>query len=75
VIEFFKEHEIVEEMTSDLIQFLDRWVIKFAENQRYYLTISIGCTGGQHRSVYVSEVIAEHLRSRWDQVSVRHRDL
>lgn len=75
VVDYLKSHPIVQEMATDIIRFLDRWIISFAENQRYYLTIAIGCTGGQHRSVYITEIIAAHLRQHWDQVNVRHRDL
>lgn len=75
VIEYLETHSMVKELGDDIIGFMDRWIPKFVENQRHYLTLSIGCTGGQHRSVYITETIATHLRQHWKQINVRHRDL
>lgn len=63
------------EMLSDITQFLERWLPRFAHDQRSYITIGIGCTGGKHRSVYVVERLAEHFRQTRDQVLTFHREL
>jgi len=62
-------------MLSDITQFLERWLPRFAHDQRSYITIGIGCTGGKHRSVYVVERLAEHFRQTRDQVLTFHREL
>jgi RNase adapter protein RapZ len=62
-------------MVSDLISFLSRWIPAFEADGRSYLTIAIGCTGGQHRSVYVVECLAKHFKAAGLQVMSRHREL
>jgi UPF0042 nucleotide-binding protein len=64
----------VAEMLSMIEAFLRRWIGGFQDNQRSYLTVAIGCTGGQHRSVYLSEKLAQRLTGR-GTVLVRHREL
>jgi UPF0042 nucleotide-binding protein len=54
---------------------MQRWVPKFAAENRNYLTIAIGCTGGQHRSVYLTEALASRLQCDDYDVLIRHRDL
>jgi len=63
------------EMYQDLSAFLDQWLPKFEANNRSYLTIAVGCTGGQHRSVYMSEKLFGHYQSRYANVQVRHREM
>jgi UPF0042 nucleotide-binding protein len=65
---------MVNEMLEALGSFLDTWTPRFEAENRAYLTIALGCTGGQHRSVYLAERLAERLRARW-RVIVRHREL
>lgn len=60
---------------DDLGSFLERWVPRFAAENRSYLTAAIGCTGGQHRSVYLVEALAARFRSDHYDLLVRHRDL
>jgi len=55
-----------------LIEFLSKRISAFAQANRGYLTIAIGCTGGQHRSVYIAEQLAEHFRKSYPQVLTRH---
>ena len=62
-------------MRSDLMGFLDRWIPRFETDGRSYLTIAIGCTGGQHRSVYMVEALRGHLADTGHRVLVRHREL
>jgi UPF0042 nucleotide-binding protein len=75
VIEFLSCHSAVRSMIADLIQFLERRVQEFSSANRSYLTIAVGCTGGQHRSVYIAEKLAEHFRSSDQQVLTRHDSL
>jgi UPF0042 nucleotide-binding protein len=60
---------------DDVGNFLARWVPQFAAENRSYLTAAIGCTGGQHRSVYLAEALAARFRSDRYDLLVRHRDL
>jgi UPF0042 nucleotide-binding protein len=62
-------------MIADLIEFLDRRVVEFAQANRSYLTIAIGCTGGQHRSVYIAEKLADYFRKAYPHVLTRHDSL
>ena len=58
-----------------LPDFLERWIPRFEEDNRAYITIAIGCTGGQHRSVYMVEKLGAHFGGRPGGVLVRHREL
>jgi UPF0042 nucleotide-binding protein len=62
-------------MLSDIIGFLTRWIPKFQANNRSYLTISIGCTGGQHRSVYIANRLQEYFAKEQSLVQVVHKEL
>ncbi|MDO5058721.1 MAG: RNase adapter RapZ, partial [Neisseria sp.] len=64
----------VGEMIADIETFLLRWLPRMEQESRSYVTVAVGCTGGQHRSVYVCEQLAARLRERWD-VLVQHRQL
>lgn len=72
---FLKEQDDVIDMFNHICNMLEHWVPKFAEQNRYYLTVSIGCTGGQHRSVYIAERLNEYLRNKFPSVSLRHREM
>lgn len=65
----------VEEMYQDIIGFLNKWLPRFAASNRAYVTIAIGCTGGQHRSVYLAERIGQSLRQSLNNVQIRHREI
>jgi len=75
IIDFLGEQEQVQEMFSDIQQFIENWLPRFEGENRAYLTVSIGCTGGRHRSVYLSEMLAAHFSSKRENVSIRHREL
>ena len=75
VVAHLEAHPAVEEMFESIRDFLERWIPRFQAENRSYMTISIGCTGGQHRSVYLVERLARHFRERFGEVAVRHREL
>jgi UPF0042 nucleotide-binding protein len=75
VADFLEKSPEVAQMHQDLIRFLDRWIPRFETDGRSYLTIAIGCTGGQHRSVYMVEALHRHLDRAGHRVMVRHREL
>lgn len=60
---------------ADITGFLARWLPSLVRSNRSYLTVAIGCTGGQHRSVYLAEKLAAHFNASFGQALVRHRDL
>ncbi len=62
-------------MIADVGHFLEGWLPRFEQSERSYLTVAIGCTGGQHRSVFVAEALARHFSGLRDYVMVRHREL
>jgi UPF0042 nucleotide-binding protein len=75
VARFLEESPEVAEMIADLSDFFGRWVPRFEADGRSYLTIAIGCTGGQHRSVYMGEKLRDHFAALGRQVMLRHREL
>lgn len=72
---FFAGQEDVSKMYSDIRDYLTYWLPKFSDNNRSYVTISIGCTGGMHRSVYIAEQLKNHFSTQYDNVLIHHRDL
>jgi RNase adapter protein RapZ len=75
VIAYLEGHASVRGMIADLTAFLEKRIGEFSQANRSYLTIAIGCTGGQHRSVYIAERLAEHFRQTHPQVLTRHDSL
>jgi len=75
VIEFLDGEPAVHELYADLENFLVKWIPRFSVDNRSYLNIAIGCTGGQHRSVYLVERIAGRLGSQFGNIVIRHREL
>ncbi|WP_028468550.1 RNase adapter RapZ [Neptunomonas japonica] len=75
VIDFLSQESDVNAMIKDLQEYLDKWLPHFMQNNRSYVTVGIGCTGGQHRSVYITEQLASHFKSYMDSVNIRHREL
>ncbi len=65
----------VARMLEQLTQFLETWIPYFEAENRSYLTVALGCTGGQHRSVYLAQRLAGHFRATRPHVSTRHREL
>jgi UPF0042 nucleotide-binding protein len=74
VIEFLENTPATQDMFADISGFVERWLPHFIADNRSYLTVAIGCTGGQHRSVYLSEKLSCHFQSQ-QQVLLRHREL
>jgi UPF0042 nucleotide-binding protein len=62
-------------MYSQIKDFIEQWLPAFIADNRSYMTIALGCTGGQHRSVYLVERLAEALRQNYPDLMVRHREL
>lgn len=76
VIKFLESYTSVNEMFDSIRIFLERWIPCFKAENRSYLSVSIGCTGGQHRSVYMTERISKHFSQLIDvNISIRHREL
>lgn len=75
VAEFLEGQPLVEEMYSDIQTYLQKWLPHFEDNNRSYMTIAIGCTGGQHRSVYMAERLTRFFAGSFPNVQVRHREL
>jgi UPF0042 nucleotide-binding protein len=74
VVAFLENAKDVERMYRDIEQFVERWLPNYARDNRNYLTVAIGCTGGRHRSVYFVERLARAFGPRY-QVLKRHREI
>lgn len=75
VAEFLEQAPEAAALRDDLARFFDRWIPCFEADGRSYLTIAIGCTGGQHRSVYMANQLRHHFEAAGRRVIVRHREL
>lgn len=75
VAEFLSKSEDVSQFLEDVGNFLQRWIPHFKAENRKYLGVAIGCTGGQHRSTFIVESLAKQLKSSSHNVIVRHREL
>jgi UPF0042 nucleotide-binding protein len=65
----------VQEMIADITGFLEHWIPRYRDFHRSYLTVAIGCTGGQHRSVYIAEAVAAALAKHYGPIRTRHHEL
>ena len=74
VAQYLESQPEVGDMLTQIETFIARWLPAFVRDQRSYLTVAIGCTGGQHRSVYFAEVLAQRFRGR-SATLIRHREL
>lgn len=75
IIEWLEQREDVHKMLSDIRQFLEHWLPLYRKQDRAYVTIAIGCTGGQHRSVYLVDRLGEIFRTRFDHLIIKHREI
>ena len=72
---FLKEQPQFQRMYEDILSFLSRWIPEYVSFDRAYLTIALGCTGGQHRSVYMVDKLATALREKHDPLLTRHNEI
>ncbi len=72
---FLSQQVLVSDMISSIETFLAAWLPQYEAENRRYMTISVGCNGGQHRSVYICEKLAGIFRQKSDNITVRHREL
>jgi UPF0042 nucleotide-binding protein len=75
IADFMGSHEEAVRFLEDVTGFLERWLPSLVRSNRSYLTVAVGCTGGQHRSVYLAERLAAHFDGRYGHALIRHRDL
>lgn len=73
--EFLQKESSVNEMFEDIKRFMERWLPEYEKNQRSYMTVGIGCTGGQHRSVYLAEQLSATFKGQYPSTQIRHRDM
>lgn len=74
VQEFLRDHAAVSEMMQDIRAYIEKWLPCFIQDNRSYLTVAVGCTGGQHRSVYLVEMLSLYFKEM-QKVLTRHREL
>jgi UPF0042 nucleotide-binding protein len=75
VIDFLARQPESDEMIQDIANYLTKWLPRFRASNRSYMTIAIGCTGGQHRSVYICELLRKQFSALYGNVQVRHKEL
>ena len=75
VADFLNQQPLVQQYLEDSGAFLSRWIPEFSRSKRNYLSIAVGCTGGQHRSVFLTEKLAQHLTGQGLSIITRHREL
>ena len=75
VVSYLDSQEEVQEMSKDIAAYLQKWLPSFAFNNRSYITVALGCTGGQHRSVYLCEKLSQEFSANYSNVQTRHREL
>lgn len=75
IINFLEGEPLVKEMLKDIQLYLEKWLPSFEQANRSYMTVAIGCTGGHHRSVFISESLTQLFSAQFDNVQVRHREL
>lgn len=75
VTKFLESQEEVQDMYDDIRCYLEKWLPKYESNNRSYITVAVGCTGGQHRSVYIGEKLGKFFADKIKNVQIRHRDL
>lgn len=74
VQDFLRQQANVQTMQTHITQFVRHWLPALQANHRSYVTVAVGCTGGQHRSVFLTEQLAAHFRTQWNTL-LRHREM
>jgi UPF0042 nucleotide-binding protein len=75
VRDFLEAQPMTGELFDSICEYLDRWLPEYRDSNRSYMTVAIGCTGGQHRSVYLAARLYQHYKEQYPQVHIRHREL
>ena len=72
---FLESQPLTVELYADICHYLDSWLPRYRDSNRSYMTVALGCTGGQHRSVYLADRLFQHYREQFPTIHVRHREL
>ena len=75
VQKFLESQAQVHEMVGDIVLFLEHWIPRYQTFQRSYLTVAVGCTGGQHRSVFIAERVASRLEKSHGPIKIHHHEI
>lgn len=72
---FLEAQPLTGELFTDIAAYLDNWLPRYRDSNRSYITIALGCTGGQHRSVYLADRLFKYYREQFSDLHIRHREL
>jgi UPF0042 nucleotide-binding protein len=72
---FLESQPLAGELYRDICHYLDTWLPRYKDSNRSYMTVAVGCTGGQHRSVYLADRLFRYYSDRFQNIHVRHREL
>lgn len=75
VRDFLESQPLADELYHDICAYLDTWLPRYKDSNRSYMTVAIGCTGGQHRSVYLADRLFHRYREQYPDIHIRHREL
>ncbi len=75
VRDFLESQPLADELYRDICAYLDNWLPRYKDSNRSYMTVAIGCTGGQHRSVYLADRLFHRYREQYPDIHIRHREL
>jgi UPF0042 nucleotide-binding protein len=75
VRDFLESQPLADELYRDICAYLDTWLPRYKDSNRSYMTVAIGCTGGQHRSVYLADRLFHRYREHYPDIHIRHREL
>ena len=75
VRDFLESQPLTGELYTDIHGYLERWLPRYLDSNRSYMTVALGCTGGQHRSVYLADRLYRVYREHFPDIHIRHREL